>query len=495
MTPSDRGQTFGASALRAMGVSAAVLAGAWGCARQGVPPGGPVDRIPPYVISTEPDTFAVVEPFDGSVRVEFSERISERVTGGIDRAVEVSPRTGEVEVDHHRRSLSISMRGGFQAGRVYRITILPVIVDMFGNTLADPFEFFFSTGPDFNPNALAGVLTDRITGEPVAGARVDARREGEDSAVYTTVSDDEGIFALRTIPEGTYDVQAYADVNHSFEADFAEPQARMVGEDMGAADTSIVFMALLQPDTTPARLLTATAVDSLSLELSFDDFMDPDSSLDGVAATLSRDTAEVAAGAPEGAPAVALLLRPPDYEAFVQARADSLAAAEAAAAAAADTSAVDTLPVDTLPVEPAPPTPAPQEPPAGPEPPVLPSQLIYAILGGPLEPDARYTVSVTGVTNIVGLPGGGGETQFTAPPLPEPDSLPTDSLPADSLPTDSLPGDTLGGAADTAGTPDTAPQPTPPDTTGADTVRLTLLGRPAPARGERPRPLLRRLRD
>jgi hypothetical protein len=434
----------------AVGVAALSLA----CARQGNPPGGTPDRIPPFVISTRPDTFAVVEPFTSSVRVEFNERISERVSGGsMNNAVEVSPRTGEVRVRNRRSAIDISMQGGFIEGVVYRITVLPVVQDMFSNPLREPFEFFFSTGPDFTANALAGVLEDRITLQPVTDARIDAWPEGEDSIAYTTRSGDEGIFALRGVPAGTYDVVAYLDVNRNFEPDFIEPQGRLSRQELGQADTALVFLDLLQPDTTSAALISAEPVDSTTLEVGFDDFLDPDSSLAGVAVAVLADST-----APDTltVPAVTRVLHSHAYEEYLvaladslQAVADSLAALEAAAADSAEAGPEQ--------------APLPAEPPVGDEPPVAdsiperlaPSQMVYVLLDGPLTPEGRYRATATGVTNIAGVPDGGGDVPFRGPELPPPDTLAADSL---AVP------DTTGAPPDTTSVqPDTAS--VPPDTT------------------------------
>lgn len=122
----------------------------WGaaCAQQGSPRGGPEDRRPPVVVSTTPDTFAIVPDFNGAIRFEFDERISEQVSGGtLDEAVIVSPRTGDLRVRHERRSIVIEVDGGFEPDRVYRVTLLPVIRDLFSNQMIDAFEIVFSTGP------------------------------------------------------------------------------------------------------------------------------------------------------------------------------------------------------------------------------------------------------------------------------------------------------------------------------------------------------------
>ncbi len=110
------------------------------CANQGAPPGGPVDRTGPQVVETFPDTFAVLAAFDDEIRIVFNERISERgVQGTLDNAVIVSPESGEVRVRHSSRALRVTMVGGFQPDEVYRVTVQPVVQDLFRNVMVDAF--------------------------------------------------------------------------------------------------------------------------------------------------------------------------------------------------------------------------------------------------------------------------------------------------------------------------------------------------------------------
>ncbi|NNL30145.1 MAG: hypothetical protein HKO77_03940 [Gemmatimonadetes bacterium] len=53
---------------------------------------------------------------------------------------------------------------------------------------------------------------------------------------------------------------------------------------------------------------------------------------------------------------------------------------------------------------------------------VLPARRIVLLLDAPLAYDVVYSVTVSGVTNLVGLDGGGGESEFILerPPPPEP---------------------------------------------------------------------------
>ena len=71
------------------------------CARIMPPPGGPVDRLPPRLSGTRPDSLASFPDFKGDVEFQFSEVISENGqpnfgtgTGGLEKLVIVSPARG-----------------------------------------------------------------------------------------------------------------------------------------------------------------------------------------------------------------------------------------------------------------------------------------------------------------------------------------------------------------------------------------------------------------
>jgi hypothetical protein len=409
---------------------AAVLVAGAGCARTTAPTGGEVPETPPRIVSVSPDTFAIVDPFDGPIRIEFERRLSERPsTGTLRDAVVVSPRTGEVDVRLRRWGLEIRMDGGFRERTVYRVTLQPTLQDLFRNRLDRPRDFFFSTGPDFEPNLVAGLLVDRLTGEPVPRARVDARPLPE-GAPHSTLADSLGVFAFRFLPAGRYQIVAYDDRNRNRAPDFQEPQDSLQVE-FAVGDTLVVTeLALLQPDTTAAILTQARVLDSLAVEVTFDDHLDPDRPVDGVRARLER---EDGAGIQ-----VAEILHRWEWEARE---------AERAPEEAPDPDAPD--PDAPAPDPGAPGEPAPEA--AEPEPgPPLPARELVLVLTGPLEPGATYTVVVEGVVNLHGLPGGGGEVTLEVPAPPEPDPDPEGSDPEeeedpDIPPPPSPPADTVPG--------------------------------------------------
>ncbi len=464
-------------------VAGAGLAGSFllgSCARPQGPPGGPLDIIPPMVVSTWPDTFATIEATRDPVAIRYSERISERPTQGVLKgAVLISPATGEAEVKHTRSGLEISVIGGFQPGLVYRVRVLPSIKDLFGNTMERPFELVFSTGPSFETNVIAGVVTDLITGEAVNGVRVEAREVGEeDPPVYVTTSDSAGIYLLRYVPSGSFDISLFEDMNRNREPDYRELQGTTEGElhpDPTQADTLIQEVVLLRPDTTPATLVRAEVVDSAMVEFVFDDFLPTGTPLEEVQVTFTLDEAP--------GPAVQQLLWEHELDA-IRALEDSVRAVEAnrilrdsllvvvdslqdelaTYQAAGDSVATDSLTpiLEGLEARLAPPEP--REMPEGfeppPPPPILPLQNFFALLADSLSPDVLYQVTVAGVENINAVGGGGGESEITWNP-PEPVDTAVVQDTAGALP------DTAVVPPDTAGVPPDTTGVVPPDTTGA----------------------------
>lgn len=384
-----------------------------GCARISSPTGGEPDQEPPQVIATEPEQYAVVPGWDRPVVIRFDERISEK---GIRESVMVSPETGAVRVRKGRSELRVTVEGGWRPGQIYRVVVLPVVQDLFNNTRNEELELIFSTGPEIPATAAAGLLTDRLTGQPVEGARVEAINMA-DSARYVALSDTAGFFALRHIPAGEYSLLAYQDRNRSRRLDFGEPEARDELR-LGAADTVVVSYALLAADTTPARVVRAEERDTLEIRITIDDHLDPEVPLDEV---------EV------------VILELPDSVPVPGARVMHLHAYERwrAEEVAPDSAEV---------VEP----PGVESPLAEDEPELLPTREFVVVPQEPLARKTRYQVTISGLRNINGVGGGGGSVVFETAAAVVPDSVRVE--PGDTTSVAPPPPDSAGGA--------------PPDTTG-----------------------------
>ncbi len=420
------------------------------CAQQGAPPGGPEDLRPPIVVRTIPDTFELLGTLDGSIRFEFDERISERSSSGtLDNAVIISPKTGEVVVGHGSRSLTIELVGGFRPDLVYRVTLLPVVRDLFGNQMRDPFELIFSTGGETVPTTLAGIAWDRITGSGVNDYQVWATPLDEDSVVHVAVTDNQGVYAFRYIPGASYEIVAFEDRNADAVLDMMEIQGsrRLLIEN---GDTVFLNFPVLQPDTTPAALVSASALDSVTLLLEFDDYLDPALILESIdLAVTSEDSTDLV---------VDSILHEHDYLAYVAMVMDSLvvldsldavsqaAAMAAAIAAKSDSTIADSIASDigvsqddpeileaiepvrrrgppnldgrsvSPPSREVSPNSAGGRQASGPDGEQLPARRIILLLGNPVLPDITYNVVINNLENLYGVPLGGGETSFFVAP-------------------------------------------------------------------------------
>ena len=390
----------------------------YSCANQGFPPGGPQDRTGPQVVETFPDTFAVIPAFDDEVRIVFDERISENgARGPLDAAVIISPESGEVRVRHSSRALRVTMAGGFRPDEVYRVTVQPIVQDLFQNSLAEPFEFVFSTGPEMSPTVLAGAVVDRITDQPIEGARVTARAgrppgaaERDEQVVPTHVAntDESGVFALRYVPPGQYEITAFVDQDRDGGPNDSEPIATGL-EVLNPADTVLLNFALLVPDTTPAMVGSANVVDSLTLTVQFDDFLDPASELAGVSASLGPDSV--------GPADVVTIMHERDYMNRRDAIQDSLHVSDSIQFEAEQQrikslrSAGDSAAANEIESELRPPRPPAQRSENLLRARDLPKQILYVLLADTLATDQPYELAVQGVTNINGVPDGGGTAE------------------------------------------------------------------------------------
>jgi len=370
------------------------------------------------VIATTPGALEKVTDLGTKIRFEFDERISERVTGGVlETAIAVSPVLGVYKVEHSPKALTLTLEGGLRPELVYRITLTPTVSDMFGNTMRDPFELVFSTGGDPVPTTLAGQVWDRITGRAVQQATLVA--VSNDSLVHRSTADRTGIFAFRYLPAGSFDVTAFEDQNRNGEVDSTEVQG-LIPLFVEEGDTVLTEISILTPDASEANMTGAEVLDSVTVALLFDDFLDFEIGADEIKIEISPDA--------DDKPMIADVMHEPDYVVWVERVTDSLSlldsieAEEAAALrllsdaeAVMPSAEVTAIGSEELLVSsarrPPPSLPQLQGSAAGPTADgarVLPGRRLVLRLSAPLPYETEFVFTVLGVTNIFGLRGGGG---------------------------------------------------------------------------------------
>ena len=376
-----------------------VAAASLSCARQGSPSGGPPDVLPPVVIATDPAPNSLVEDLGVVISFRFSERVSERPARGImNDAVMVSPRAGPVRVEPGRELIEVRVDGGFRTGIVYRITLLPVITDLFGNAMREPFELVLTTGAPLIEDALAGQILDRVTGQPVEEVEVALVPVTPvlDTIVHVSRSDRAGLFVFRYVPPGRYNLIAFQDRNRNLAPDPSEPFGRR-GVLLNEGDTLFADVTILEPDTSAAQLVRAEVVDSTVLRLVFSDYLDPQ----------SAGAVAVSLGAPEGEalPQVVEVLHPATWQAQIDSARAHDAGLEAPGGRVPRPGETVTVPG--------------QERGGLPRGVPLPRQEVIVKLAEPLSVDVPYQLVVTGVANINLIPFGRGEAAVLRSPPPD----------------------------------------------------------------------------
>jgi hypothetical protein len=407
------------------------------------PPGGPPDTLPPQILRIQPESGALVPNWKGDAEIFFDDVIDEMATGGggaaaggLARQVLLSPVSGGVKVDWHRSRVTVKPREGWKK-RVYRLEVLPGIVDLRRNRLDTGKVVLFSTGPEIGHARIGGIALGWVEQRILPRALIEAVPL-PDSIGYLTQTDSGGQFNLESLAPGKYIVYAVNDENGDRRRGLREAyDSTAVTLDSSA---NVALFAFVH-DTNPPRIRTAQLSDSISIRVEFSQPLDPVTPLD----TMQTRVLEL----PDSTPIRVARVVPQrvfdSLTAVARQRADSLKAAQ------------DTTKRQT-PAAPAQPRQARQPPTAAKLPPVdtalvrkllatrpVPTDRYVITLMRPLKPETRYVIDIQGATNLVGNKGSGQVVLLVPKPVAR-----------DTTQKAPSPGDT------TQGVPRTPPPPSPP---------------------------------
>lgn len=241
---------------------------ALGCANEQPPPGALPDARPPQVIRIVPGRDTVAMGFGGDAKIVFDEPIR---AGDLGRQLTASP-ADRFDVSTGFSDIRIHPRNGWRDSAVYCFELPAGIVDLLNNRTTLPIEFCFSTGPPLTQTLVTGTVLDEETGRTAVGGRVVFRGLPADTTPYTAVADQKGAFSLRAVPPGRYDVVGFMDRNRNLRLDrLREPYDSASFELAGPSSTATLEFHLVEPDSTPPRLVNVAVVDSATIRLEFDD--------------------------------------------------------------------------------------------------------------------------------------------------------------------------------------------------------------------------------
>jgi hypothetical protein len=411
------------------------------CANIEAPPGSGPDFEPPTVLERYPAPGAVVPDLDGDASLRFDEPIQS--PRNLERGLDLSP-AWDWRFNPNTRGFSVRPRDGWRPGVVYHVRIPRGVSDLLRNMTRTSIEWTFSTGPEISQTRIDGTIYDRIQGAGTRDARI--LFLPQDSTPYSVVSDTGGAFSMHSLPPGDYLVLGFLDQNRNRRLDRqVETYDSALVSLPDSISRYVLDLWMTPPDSTPPVLVEATGFDTVTVVLEFDEPLEPEASLDSVRVTVSSVRGGPALpilGMRIGQPGTPATVpggragpagQPPDSlrDEEIDIRQDSLrvleevevtdslpGAADSVSAAEDSVSAADSLAA----VTPAAGTP---DEPVRPDRPVLgsaearerPFPFLIVTLEQALTEDT-FRVSVSGVSNLRGLTGGGDTTFVYVAPLP-----------------------------------------------------------------------------
>ncbi len=254
-----------------------------GCAGQRVPEGGPVDSVPPEIVSVYPPPGTV--NFTGnSILIEFSEYVDRR---SAEEALFFSPGIRDREMDWSGTELEISFNEPLRQNTTYVITIGTDVRDIrASNRMARSFTLSFSTGATIDKGAILGSVTDAkpdgvmILAYRLNGIDPDTLRPQVTPPDYLTQTGTNGAFALTNMAPGSYRSFAvrdeYRNLLYDPETDAAGTTTDVTLTESDTLRTGIRFI-IAKEDTTPPRISQVQATDRYHVNVQFSEPLDSSS--------------------------------------------------------------------------------------------------------------------------------------------------------------------------------------------------------------------------
>ncbi len=258
-----------------------------GCAKQGYPPGGPVDKRPPLILNTYPPADTTQIAVDTRVMIEFSEAVDQQ---SCQESIFITPFPGEnIQYKWKKgRQLFITFPGPLAENRTYVITVGTGTQDRRNNKMRSSHSLAFSTGPVLDIASISGnVYASGKT--PVQGTQIWAYDLEEvpepnpsvDFPLYITQVGEDGEYDLSYMAFGHYRLLAIKDrdMNNKYDTEYDLLGVSFNDIDLSEAVPSVNgfdFRIALE-DTTAPILRSAGALDQNHVDIRFSENMRTDS--------------------------------------------------------------------------------------------------------------------------------------------------------------------------------------------------------------------------
>jgi len=277
-------------------VLVAALVAVAGCAGERPPGGGPIDTTPPEIIAVDPPP-NTTEYSSKHISMEFSKYVERR---SVEESIFISPYIKDIEFDWSGREVELDFKDSLKKNTTYVVTIGTDVVDVNNrNRMAHAFTFAFSTGQQIDRGEIRGrVVDDKPVGVMIFAYRLDGLKPDTLNPMttkpdYISQTGNNGDYALMHLSFGNFRVLAVRDEFRNLLYDPETDAMSTAPEDIRLTEddslrTEMNFQLSLE-DTTPPRLVSATAKDSRHVELEFSENVDL-SSLNRSAFSISDTT-------------------------------------------------------------------------------------------------------------------------------------------------------------------------------------------------------------
>jgi len=188
-----------------------------GCARVGMPPGGPEDNTPPEVVTTAPENDATGTGRDTGITIGFSEEM-DRLS--VERSFSIEPVVKLRNLRWDGTALVARPVAELPDSTTFVVRIAESALDYHGVAIEAPFVLMFSTGPTLDTGVISGAVS--VMGEGVPGATVWACRRSVKTAGgvirgcrYAAMTAADGTFQIAGVAasERPYVLVAFVDTN------------------------------------------------------------------------------------------------------------------------------------------------------------------------------------------------------------------------------------------------------------------------------------------
>lgn len=256
-----------------------------GCAVQGPPSGGPIDNVPPEVVTSEPSPGAIHLPLDfRRIKIVFSERMKE---SSIRNNLFISPPVAFETHWKKGRILEFDLKESLKPQQTYVLSVGSGLQDLHNNKMTHSFSLAFSTGDTIDQGQISG----RIYGlKPNETFYVFAYLLSDTSLFdpfsqkpnYVTISGKNGGYVLSYLRNGMYRLMAVEDRNHNLLLDGRMERFALSYRDVQLSDFLSAFsgldMQISRLDTTAPNLIGARAIYRNFLRVRFNEPVVLDSS-------------------------------------------------------------------------------------------------------------------------------------------------------------------------------------------------------------------------